>query len=468
MSLREFWATVRSRFNPRESDQRRWLVERANSPVKKINQVLTSAVRNGQSTRTILLSGGIGAGKSSELYRVATQQQQNYLVVVFDLEDHLERISAGGALEKIEPWEVVLLAGLGAWKLGTNHGYFDSASSRDQLKQIKDAFDALKKDLAHDDNPDVDLAKVASSVSFLATATTAAASGVGAPAAIGAGAGLSKIVGEALAGMRFGHSSKLEDQLPSVQQLLAAVNAVLLALAQRARPVLFVLDGLDRVKSIDRANRLFVESSLLTKLAASVLLSSPFAFHHSVHAQNIRGFERVEKLYNERVFVVDPHNPYSLSVDPEGVRFFRALFDKRVTDLLRSVSQPFEPVASALFDRLVLASGGRPRAFVRLVHLVAENVVMRLDEQPESPSFVTKEDVDDAVDNARRNVEGNLADQDFDVLRHVIESAQHLPRERSPLWLELLTTDRVLAYSNGSEWYFPHPLLLEHRLRPRG
>ncbi|MBL8679289.1 MAG: hypothetical protein JNK05_09000 [Myxococcales bacterium] len=467
MKPREFWESVSARFNPRISEQRQWLVDRPNSPAGKINRVLSSAVRDGHRTRAILLSGGIGAGKSSELFRIATRQSKDYLVVVFDLEEHLQRVSAEGALERIEPWEVILLAGLGAWRLGAKNSYFDAKTSDGLLAGLKNAHELLRRDMAGDEGPPADLASVAESVSFLTSATAIAAAG-GGVAAVGAGAALSRFVGSTVSGLLFGRGSRLDDQQTSVQALLAAVNAVLRKLTELTRPLLFVLDGLDRIKNIERASRLFVDSSLLTKLDASMLLSSPFAFHHSVYAQNVRGFERIEKLYNEHVFSIDAKDAFKIEIDRSKVDFFRALFDRRTTDLIAGDGAPSTPVDEGLFERLVLASGGRPRAFVRLVHLVAENAKMRLDEQPTSSSAAVADDVDEAIDEERRRIEGTLSQQDYDLLRFVVESKQHLPQERNDLWLELLTTDRVLAYSNGSEWYFPHPLLMQKRLRPGG
>jgi hypothetical protein len=108
----------------------------------------------------------------------------------------------------------------------------------------------------------VDLSKLAKAI------VTAGAAIVGGPAGAALGAGL----GTAAEGLRaiwnlpMGASSKrIPDDDEQVKTMLHTVNRVIGEIQTRYRPVLLVIDGLDRIRDFERARELFVESDVLAR-----------------------------------------------------------------------------------------------------------------------------------------------------------------------------------------------------------
>lgn len=71
-----------------------------------------------------------------------------------------------------------------------------------------------------------------------------------------------------------------------------------------------------------------------------------------------------------------------------------------------------------------------------------------------------------AADSTRRLLETGLDEGHIRILKHVMDNPlRELPESEKAR--ELLTYGQLLPYPNETEWYFPHPLLLMHMLRPR-
>jgi hypothetical protein len=467
----EFWTVVDGRFDPAVDDRREWIVPRADSPATKI----TTALRYAGSAKKVVLSGGVGAGKSTEIERVATDLQHDYFVVFFDLFKHLHRIKASAALETLEPWEVCLLVGLALLAASERSATLEGAELTERREALVRALESLRASDAPLFKGEVDVAKLIGSVAVLVSSSVGGAIGgpPGTAAGAAVGTGLKELVAsvEAKGGLfSFGGKSRSDDQSSPVQQLLLAVNETVALLARKSRRVLLVVDGLDRIRDIARAKRLFVESQLLASIDGTVLLAAPHAFFQSLDATRIDGFE-VQRLLHERVF--EPKRCYDwreLSGGEQGREFFRAIVNARVRDLVldfRVVHSGFVPFTDELIDALAVASGGRCRAFIELVRSTAANAIARISERESQPPEATRQDVDGAIDKLRRDMESGMLGEHYAYLQGIIESERFLPKSEGPLWDKLFFSHRIFVYENGTQWFFPHPLLLP-RLRPLG
>ncbi len=89
---------------------------------------------------------------------------------------------------------------------------------------------------------------------------------------------------------------------------------------------------------------------------------------------------------------------------------------------------------------------------MRLIRNVAAKVRVRGGDSASAPI------VDEVLDELRRLYEIGLNKEHIELLERIAADPQHeLPGD--PLVIELLQQDRLLPFSNGSEWFFPHPLL---------
>jgi hypothetical protein len=246
-----------------------------------------------------------------------------------------------------------------------------------------------------------------------------------------------------------GHTKHdLSDQEREVQTIRNCVN-ILVGLAQsQARRVLFIIDGLDRVREFDRAKALFIDSQMIAELACPLVVCAPWALRHHIATPAVRGFDDVLVLVNEPVLMQSDPSKYG-----NGVPFFCDLFQRRINDLHCG-----ELINRALLEQLAYRSGGRARDFVRLIRVVADEVLNA------NVAVASDEIIEKALDKVRRLRERGLHRGHLRLLEEVAADPKHRLPE-GPLAQELLIYGTLLPYPNKVEWYYPHPLLMMHLLK---
>jgi len=448
-SRREVWKEILNRFDPDLVTHPAWRADRDDSPAGKI---ITSLDRPAASPPKVLLSGTIGIGKSTELYRVAEARAQkgNELVIVLDLVRHFRRVVGDlEALQSVTSWEVCFLAGLAVIRAAKERLGYDFPP--EQVSQLGDAWERLARAslAAGATTPTIDILGVVKSMTLTASGVALpAAAVVGAPVAAGAAAAgglklLSEIAGAGKWTLPFGKkgTKPLEDQDELMQTLLDKVNLLLATFQQWNRRVLLVIDGLDRIVDGDRAESLFLRSQMIARLDCALVVCAPFALRNDMAATEARGF-RLRTLHNAPV--LDHHNPANPG---PGVPFLGEVFRRRVRDLGAEDIVPLP-----LLDKLAYYSGGRLRDFVKSISMLAERG------WDDDANVATPEHVDDVLKEARQLVETGLDRGHIAVLEEVARDRDHRLPE-GDLSRALLTYGRLLPYPNESEWFYPHPLL---------
>lgn len=111
-------------------------------------------------------------------------------------------------------------------------------------------------------------------------------------------------------------------------------------------------------------------------------------------------------------------------------------------------------------ERLILASGGHFRDLLRLLR----EVLLRALDLPSLPVADTL--VEEAIDRMRRE-QHPIANEDVVWLAKIARSkeAEIQDEDNQPRFAHFLDTNRVLCYSNGTEWYDVHPLIREYVLQ---
>jgi hypothetical protein len=397
----------------------------------------------------VLFTGTVGTGKTTELLRVAEARRDKELVVFLDLEHHFsEVVRDAAALQRITPWEVCFLAGLGLIAQVRRECALDLP--KEHVEDFARAWTAVA---ARSDTPraaEIDVGSLSKALITLAAGGAGLAAGPAVAAVTGSMGGLVANVFEGLKlTLPIGRSRRdLSDQEPEVRTLLDCVNVLVGMTQAKSRRVLFVIDGLDRIRDIERAKALFVDSQMIARLACPSIVCGPFALRHHPSTAAIQGFTDVQVLVNEPVLLQeDPrrHGP--------GVRFFCDMFSRRVSDLGGDALVPRH-----LLERLAYRSGGRARDFVRLIRGLADQA------WEESAPVVTEEIVAKVLDAERRRRETGLTKGHIQMLEEIAADPEHrLPG--GPLAQELLSYGTLLPYPNESEWYYPHPLLTMHLVK---
>ena len=234
----------------------------------------------------------------------------------------------------------------------------------------------------------------------------------------------------------------LDDQTDEVQTLLQAASVLVNDIQhQLGTTVLLVLDGLDRIEDRDDANALFGDSAILSHIQCNSVICAPFVLRHDTWLATVRGFE-VKSLVNEPVLAQDdPSRP------GPGIDFMLEVFRRRTADLV-------SPIDEGIVRELAFRSGGRLRDFVKLVRELAGQVLLRGAEN------ASADDLEAALREQRLLLEAGLNTDHLAALKGVMDD----PRHRLPpvaVGYELLRTNRLLPYPDGSEWYYPHALLMK-------
>lgn len=437
---RPLWQRVHERFDPQQPARESRRVERDDSPVSVIAETLDLPM----GIPRAMLTGTVGTGKTTELFRIAEQRRGKEFVIFLQLDRHFqETVGDAAALETVSPWEVCFLAGLSILRAAETFGFdFPDIHKR----ELAEAWQAAAKASGVERAPEIDIAKLAKQVAVLAS--DAIGGGVGAGLAV-----LSAVAEAGRWSLPFGRRKHvLHDSDVSARSLLQSVNTLIGLVQQRFRPILLILDGLDQIKDVERAKDLFVDSQMISNLDCRLVVSGPFALRHSQYAAAISSrLSVVAPLVNVPVLRHDEPTQYG-----PGIVFFREVFQRRIADL---GPQATSLVPEPLLDKLSYYSGGRARSFVTMIRRLSEVAYIA------DASSATMDMVDRVLRERRLQQETGLHKGHLRLLQSIVDDPRH-EAPQDPLVEELLFSSSLLPYPNESEWYYPNPLLLMHKLQP--
>lgn len=424
---------------------------RAGSPAAEVWESLERPFE----TPRVLLTGTIGSGKTTELYKIAEERAQREFVVFLDLERHFEEtVGDKPALLNVSAWEVCLLVALSLLRAAeARTGFVLADEHRHELQKVWTglAKAAGESTAVTQSSAEVDVATLARSMLVLAS-TAAPALGAAAGAAT-IGLDIVKAVADGVKWtLPFGLGKRaVSDQDQQLQTLIRCVNVIIGLVEHRiGGEVLVVIDGLDKIQEFDRAKQLFIDSKAIAQLDCRMIVSGPFALRHHPSLGDLKGFAHVKPLLNEPV--MDEADP---AKHGKGVQFFCDLFHRRVADL-----DDGKFIPNGLLQEIAYYSGGRARDFVTSIRVLAGHAWSA--DKPMADEVLVKRTIDDL----RRKRELGLRRGHIDVLKAVMaDPLRSLPD--GEFAEELLRYGALLPYPNGSEWFYPHPLLLMHMLRPR-
>lgn len=429
----EFWKAVHATFDPLEpvTDPALRAERSRYNPMSELDARLRLPIRH----MCYGVAGGVGSGKSTELLAACGRLTDDALVVYLDLWRHFEgRVRDPGALDHLQPWELVGLLGLalvraGSDRFGHNWG--------DEPKLLATALAKLSS--GEDDSPAIDVGKLAGGMAVVAGGALGAAAGVALQA-------LEVVKDSTSWQWKLGSRdrSRTSDQDQRVRDVLDATNAIVGRLTEEyQRKLVLVVDGLDRVVEAATFSDLFVESNLLKELRCDVVVSMDLSL-----VQRFRSRLRLDQTFElANVPVANAGDPQELGT---GVEFFLDLVARRLEAL--GHPPPAEELSPERVRRLAWCSGGRLRDFMRLVRELAIRGLMK----PTDP--LDEKDVASVIDAERRDKESGLNKDEIALLQAVYDDPEHrLPG--GEVALRLLEKHLLLAYPNESTWYLPHALL---------
>lgn len=452
----ELWQEIGNRFDPFHSDvPPEWWVERQNKPALKISRRLEDRSRT--APYHILLMGPIGSGKTTELYRIIHARTQARDCVVFlDVFAHIDRIVKDiNAIEKIEAWEVIFLIGLALINKARKMGYSDEDLNA-PAKALAESWQRLAQNSNTPGAPVLEVGGIFEAAQLLVPALlTAAGADPETAHAVTAGTGM---FSKALSSVKnwfipIGRSQQhISDQDSEAQRLLNTVNSLIDHIQQRHedRQLLLFIDGLDYIRDMNRARMVMIDSTLITQLKCSLLITAPYALYQRRPEVLQTRYSYCCALYDEAV--LDKEEPWK---DGPGIETLLSLYERRTADL--ACTHLIHP---EWLRYIAYYSAGHVRTFVSMIRELADNARL------ENAERATEELVDETL-TYRRKLLGALIDKaDIQILQGVIDDEfRSLPDDEKTQ--DLLQKNRLLCYQNHIEWYFPHTLLTMFHLRMR-
>ena len=403
------------------------------------------------SHQKFILAGGIGSGKSTELRAVLQDLHQDKDVLFLDLVEHYQSaVRDPYALERVEAVELIGLVGLAILRMGRE-------TFGVQWGEHETRFSASLNALARQDKPaegpTLDIPKLANAVGLIVgTALASPSLEALSPSAAALGVSVLK-AGMETWGWRVGLFDRAArvDQDPSVRALSNATNALLDHLrAVRRRPLVIIVDGLDRVREDEIFRALLVSSRLLVELRADLVVTFDLGLVER-HRAALRAWTT-----RDFTFVPVAHRDAPLKLYPRGVDFLAHVAQHRLTKLGHA-----ELIHREQLKQLGYYSAGSVRDFVTMVRNVA--VEAMINKAPTATDAL----IADVLDQHRREQEAGLNRAHIACLEAVLGD----PNRRLPegdVAAELVNRQLLLAYPNESTWYLPHTALIWKMLRRPG
>lgn len=231
---------------------------------------------------------------------------------------------------------------------------------------------------------------------------------------------------------------------PQVREIVMNINAIIADVETKAgKPLLVVIDGLDKWHRLDQAKLIFLESNALRRPLCRIIYTVPMLIQTLPEFTQVMEEAKSEVLPNIKLYhKSDPEAKYE-----QGYVFMREVLDKRLNEAGLKQDDIFEPHA---VEELIKKSGGVMRWYISLVRDSCLNA------KGDSAEKVSLQHVHSAVSDFVATLTSSLTVDHITELKAV--HAQHRPSGNT-ICHELLHTLYIVAYRNGSTWYDAHPLL---------
>lgn len=383
-----------------------------------------------------LFCGARGSGKTTQLRRLVGQLGSENEVLLLDLAPVLgERAST---LQLVAHVGLALLARLGQWEGA------DGGVARVIAGEAGSGFASILKDWVGT----VDLAALVEGISPLVIAAEIAG-----PGAVTGAAAVVRALKAALPGLqqqldpvqRLARAERLMRRLAGAeiedaQTLVKQVSRLAEALHGRSsKPVVVLVDGLDKILSLEDLLVAFEDLDLLRSIEAAIVLTGPGTLSSDVRFVGMR----------QDLIPLDLHNIPVVS--PEGLERDDGL-GQMIAIATNRLAGPLEGLLDAAVLRVAARwSSGIPRDFLSLLSeaaLLAEEA---------GRTQVTLADVQAAAKELRLKLQRPLTLNDLELLEKVRRTRRIADTDRS---MQLLFQNFIACYPNDHVYFRPHELLV--------
>ena len=405
----EYWTQIIRRFDPHQQPGRdgvpaKFYVPRPDGPLSELETELRVDLTK---SRTLLLTGHRGCGKTSELARLAHQMRDAMTIIWLDVGERLDMHRVG---------QTDLLIAMAA----TIHAHIP----------VPKAFDALKQQL---------MTVVEERLDKQSAALIAKAVQV-----IGAEGTISLL----------GREERQRIELPPVLGgVLDGLNEVIAAARRKTkdRPLLLIVDQTERL-DLDAARHIFANNRLLASIDCRVVLAIPFPIYASTTREELQqqGFTPF-LLPNIKL-----HERHQTELNPAGAALMSQIVERRLAD---DGAARIDPVA---LQRLIEMSGGVIRELVRFMHQAGVKAILA--QSPQITPALAEQVIQAERYAKALSIPYSFYREEMAKVHLTGEltkaTAKNEDGREFIVCNELLHTLYLLAYTNGEPWYDVHPLML--------
>lgn len=432
----KIWAAVYNCFDPLvilSGDRlRAWHIEREGSPLKR----LITSLQPECLPQKVLLVGQMGSGKTSELFKLVSLLQKDYLTVYLDLYGSLD-INTSSRLE------LLFCLGAAIYKAASDAGVEIPHKAWDDLVS---SLSTLVREQTQRKGFQID------PMGALAGILTTASLELPALAVVGSALGQG-------VQFNFGMTRQDVERLevgPVMPEIFQRVNAIIELVEKKAgKNLLLIADGLDKVSGSDQARLLLERNWFLTNLKCRAIYTIPLGIYYSPIYNEMQHYYQCVELPNIRLHSRDDREKRYEA----GYALMRSLVEKRLQGAGLELDNVIEAPA---LNQLIQASGGLIRDMVRLVREASQ------DAQETGLACIDSAAAGRTANKVRKQMEAPLFAEHFQALEE-IDADDGLIKNENPYQLELLRRGYILNYENGGVWHELHPLALkiirDHRQR---
>ena len=342
----------------------------------------------------------------------------------------------------IRPAEVLML--IGAAAVRTVEEWFGGTIPKDQTDALRKAFLGVLAETARGPEP----SKILEGVALLAWGAGTMSVGDVGKGVVSIASSMGRLVkGKQRTPLGGLTRPSLREGDSDVVALMDAVNTILRHIeSEYGRPPIVLVDGLDKLDSIETIRPLFC-TSLLSGIYGSSVYSAPITMMLQTEWQTAASYFERERLTN--IVVVQPSQ--GSSVEDDLVVRGRELMHEVVARRLKVLGLAMEDVfEDGVLDTIITESGGVLRT---LVHLVRQATFEAI--RDEARCILTSH-VTTAIDELAHEFQITMNGQRRAELEAIRDHGEPSGNETA---FELLLGNYVLPYRNGHSWWAPAPLV---------
>lgn len=421
----QYWTPIINAFDPWNplwgDDLDAYFVEREDSPLGK----LVLEMGPDRIALQTVLTGHRGSGKSSELAKFAQMVKEEHFVIWLDL-------YASSNIDSLNQLDVLSMIGFAAYKVAK------AGLSNKPDKTLLDDLVGSLSTLIQEETEKKDFQLNVSQI-------------LGALVCFGAGLVAGPVATIAVGGLMSGITSgapfvlsatsktlrKLE-MGPRLSEVIERVRAIIRDIEDKAgKPVLLIVDGLDKVIELDHAHSLFANSWVLRAPPCRAIYTAPVVLCYSPHYSQVRDrFPTVEfpnvKLHEKG----KPDARYD-----KGWHTMRQVVHKRLQALGMAIE---DVIASEALDLLVEMSGGVMRQIILLMRQAI------LEAEVNSQRRIDLSSAHKAVYRVQRGYARPLGRAERQELREFLATFE---RSGTEMGDTLILNGYILNYINYDVWY---------------